>query len=123
MILYNDYLRAKYGCRVHRIALDAGFSCPNIESGGCIYCNSKGSRASYIDPALSVGKQLKTRIEYLKKAKDAKKFIAYFQAFTNTYAPVNRLKGTYDQVLEFDDIVGISIGTRPDTINKEKLKL
>ncbi len=123
MILYNDYLRSKYGCKVYRIALDAGFSCPNIESGGCIYCNSNGSRASYIDPALPVQKQLETRIEYLKKAKGAKKFIAYFQAHTNTYAPADKLKATYDQVTEFDGTVGISIGTRPDAVDREKLKL
>ncbi|MCX5668441.1 MAG: TIGR01212 family radical SAM protein [Candidatus Omnitrophica bacterium] len=123
MILYNDYLKSKYGCKVYRIALDAGFSCPNIESGGCIYCNSKGSRASYIDTGLPVQKQLETRMEYLKKAKNAKKFIAYFQAHTNTYAPADKLKAAYDQVTGFDGIVGISIGTRPDAIDREKLEL
>ena len=123
MQLYNDYLREKYGCKVYRIALDAGFSCPNIASGGCIYCNSKGSRASYINPALSIQKQLEARMEYLKESKNAKKFIAYFQAHTNTYAPVNKLKAAYDQVAGFDCIVGISIGTRPDAIDREKLKL
>jgi hypothetical protein len=123
MRLYNDYLKEKYGCKVYKIALDAGFSCPNIKSGGCIYCNSKGSRASYINPALTIQKQLETRIEYLKRTKSAKKFIAYFQAHTNTYAPIDKLKAAYDQVTGFDDIVGISIGTRPDAIDREKLKL
>ncbi len=123
MTFYNDYLKQKYGCKVYRIALDAGFSCPNIKSGGCIYCNSKGSRASYIDPAFPIQKQLETRIKYLKENKNAKKFIAYFQAHTNTYAPVDKLKATYDQVAGFDGIVGISIGTRPDAIDREKLKL
>jgi len=122
MIFYNDYLRAKYGCKVYRIALDAGFSCPNIKSGGCIYCNSKGSRASYINSADPIQKQLETRIKYLKERKGAKKFIAYFQAHTNTYAPVDKLKAIYDQVTGFDGIVGISIGTRPDTVDREKLK-
>ena len=123
MILYNDYLRSKYGCRVYRIALDAGFSCPNIKDGGCIYCNSKGSRASYINPALPIQKQLETRMKYLKETKSAKKFIAYFQAHTNTYAPIDKLKAAYDQVTGLDGIVGISIGTRPDAIDREKLKL
>jgi radical SAM protein (TIGR01212 family) len=123
MRLYNDYLKQKYGCKVYRIALDAGFSCPNIESGGCIYCNSKGSRASYIDTGLPIQKQLEIRIKYLKETKGAKKFIAYFQAHTNTYAPVDKLKPAYDQVTGFDGIVGISIGTRPDAIDREKLKL
>ena len=123
MRLYNDYLKERYGCKVYRIALDAGFSCPNMKSGGCIYCNSKGSRASYADPALTIQKQLETRIEYLKDKKSAKKFIAYFQAHTNTYASIDKLKATYDQVAGFDDIVGLSIGTRPDAIDREKLKL
>jgi hypothetical protein len=123
MHLYNDYLKERYGCKVYRIALDAGFSCPNIKSGGCIYCNSKGSRASYIDPALSIQGQLETRIKYLKDTKSAKKFIAYFQAHTNTYAPVDKLKAVYDQIAGFNDIVGLSIGTRPDAIDREKIKL
>lgn len=137
MNLYNDYssyLKTKYGCKVYRIALDAGFSCPNRErnggggparhaSGGCIYCNEEGSRSSYTDPKEPVGKQLATRIEYLKSKKNAQKFITYFQAFTNTYAPVNKLKETFDLVLPFKDVVGISIGTRPDAIDREKIKL
>lgn len=119
MILYNDYLKQKYGCKVYRIALDAGFSCP----GRCIYCNNNGSRAFYIDANNSVKKQLETRINFLKNSKSAKKFIAYFQAFTNTYAPADKLKNVYSEILGFDDIVGISIGTRPDVIDREKLKL
>lgn len=123
MLFYSDYLKQKYGCKVYRIAIDAGFSCPNRETGGCIYCNEKGSRASYINPKDSVSKQIETRIKYLKEIKDARRFIAYFQAFTNTYATVDKLKKTYDEVLPFSGIVGISIGTRPDTIDREKLKL
>lgn len=127
MQLYNDYLRKKYGCKVYRVAIDAGFTCPNRDGTksveGCIYCNSKGSRASYVSKKDSVRDQISARIKLLKNTKNAKKFIAYFQAFTNTYAPVDKLKGLYDQVLGFDDIVGISIGTRPDTIDKEKLGL
>ena len=127
MIFYNDYLREKYGCKVYRIAVDAGFTCPNRDgtkgTGGCIYCNSDGSRAAYINKAVPVKEQLRTRIIYLKDTKGAKKFIAYFQAFTNTYAPIDKLKEAYDSVLEFEDIVGMSIGTRPDAVDSEKLKL
>jgi len=119
MLFYNDYLREKYGCKVYRVAIDAGFTCP----GRCIYCNSNGSRGPYINKEDSVEKQIRTRIEYLKAAKGAKKFIAYFQAFTNTNAPSERLKEIYDNALLFKDIVGISIGTRPDTVDREKLKL
>lgn len=127
MRFYNDYLREKYGCKVYRIALDAHFTCPNRDGTkgreGCIYCNSDGSRASYVNKEDSVKDQIRARIKYLRETKNAKKFIAYFQAFTNTYAPVEKLKSAYDEVLGFDDIVGISIGTRPDTIDEEKLKL
>jgi uncharacterized protein len=123
---YNTYLRKLYGTKVCRIGLDAGFTCPNRDGtkgiGGCSYCNSSGSRASYADTAMSAATQLESRIAQLKK-KGAKKFIAYFQAFSNTYAPVGKLKETYDCVLPFNDVVGISIGTRPDTVDEEKLAL
>ncbi|MDO8535950.1 MAG: TIGR01212 family radical SAM protein [Candidatus Omnitrophota bacterium] len=123
MILYNDYLRQRYGCKVYRIALDAGFSCPNIKNGGCTYCNSKGSRAPYANPSNTILKQLDIRINILKETKSAKKFIAYFQAHTNTYASIDKLQAAYDQVKGLDDIVGISIGTRPDCVDREKLEL
>lgn len=129
-VLYNDYnthLRSKYGCRVYRIGLDAGFSCPNRDGtkgfSGCLYCNDAGSRAPYAGTGVNVTEQLRSRIEFLKNSKGAEKFIAYFQAFTNTHAPVERLKALYDCVLPFNDIVGISIGTRPDTVDREKLEL
>lgn len=119
MILYNDYLKAKYGAKVYKISIDAGFSCPNR----CIYCNNNGSRASYVNPTDPVKEQIRKRIEFLKKDKNAKKFIAYFQAFTNTNAPVDKLKRIYDEITGFDEIVGLSIGTRPDAIDREKMKL
>lgn len=119
MIFYNDYLRSKYGCKVYRIALDAGFTCP----GRCIYCNHNGSRAVYVDSGDTIKEQIKKRMAYLKEANKAKKFIAYFQAFTNTNAPVDKLKKIYDEVSGFDDIVGISIGTRPDSVDREKIQL
>ncbi|MBI4974691.1 MAG: TIGR01212 family radical SAM protein [Candidatus Omnitrophica bacterium] len=124
---YNSYLKEKYGCKVYKIGLDAGFTCPNRDgqkgSGGCIYCNAGGSRAPYVNQGDPLKKQLEYRIGYLKEKRRAKKFIAYFQAFTNTYAPLERLKNTYDEVLPFKDIVGISIGTRPDAIDRDKLRL
>lgn len=130
MKLYNDYrsyLENRHGCRVYRIGLDAGFSCPNRDglkgTGGCIYCNASGSRSSYVNPEDPVSKQLAARIKHLKENKRAAKFIAYFQAFTNTYAPVESLKKIYDEVLPFDEVVGISIGTRPDAVDRDKLKL
>lgn len=130
MKLYNDYssyLKEKYGCKVYRIGLDAGFSCPNRDGtkgeGGCLYCDNDASRSAYINPSNSIATQLENRIKYLKQAKQATKFIAYFQAFTNTYASVDKLKAIYDNVLAFKEIVGISIGTRPDAVDDDKLKL
>lgn len=124
---YNSYLKSKYGCKVYRIGLDAGFSCPNRDGtkgyDGCLYCNDNGSRSAYTDPDNDIRQQLASRIDYLKQKKSAAKFIAYFQAFTNTYAPVDILKKIYDQVLGFDEIVGISIGTRPDAVDDDKLRL
>ena len=124
---YNSYLRARYGAKVYKIGLDAGFSCPNRDGtlgrDGCIYCNDLGSRSSYTDPVKSVQEQLSSRIGYLKEKFGAEKFIAYFQAFTNTYAPVKKLKEVYDAVLPFKDIVEISIGTRPDCVDEEKIGL
>ena len=124
---YNSYLKTKYGCKVYRIGLDAGFTCPTRDGtkgrNGCLYCNETGSRSSYANPRESISSQLSGRIKYLKETRCAKKFIAYFQAFTNTYAPSDKLKTIYNEVLPFEDIVGISIGTRPDAIDREKLRL
>ena len=119
---YNTYLKKKYGCKVYRIGLDAGFSCPNRDGtkgyGGCLYCGENGSRSAYTDPGHNIREQLSARIEYLKKNKSAAKFIAYFQAFTNTYGSIETLKDTYDQISGFDEVVGLSIGTRPDCITQ-----
>lgn len=124
---YDSYLKNKYGCKVYRIALNAGFSCPNRDgtkgADGCIYCSDKGSAASYAKIGTGVREQLTSGIARYKDMVGTKKFIAYFQAFTNTYAPIDTLKSTYDAVLGLDRIVGISIATRPDAIDREKLKL
>jgi radical SAM protein (TIGR01212 family) len=128
MKLYNDYgtyLKNRHGCKVYRIGLDAGFSCPNREgsSGGCVYCDGSGARSPYTDPEESVEKQLSARIGKIRSKDRGAKFIAYFQAFTNTYAPVKKLKTIYDKITGFEDIVGISIGTRPDCVDGEKMDL
>jgi len=124
---YSSYLKERYGCKVYRIGLDAGFTCPNRDgskgTGGCLYCNGDGSRATYTNSGEPVGSQLDYRIRAIKRKKGASKFIAYFQAFTNTYAPVPILKEAYDAILPFEDIVGLSIGTRPDSIDPDKLDL
>lgn len=130
MNLYNDYssyLKRKFGHRVYKIGLDGGFSCPNRDGTkgreGCLYCSEDGSRSNYSNPKDPISKQLEARIKYLKETRGARKFIAYFQAFTNTYAAPDQLKQIYDEVLPFKEVVGISIGTRPDTIDNKKLDL
>ena len=124
---YNSYLRARYGVKVYRIGLDAGFTCPNRDGtkgrGGCIYCNENGSRSPYTEPEKAVSDQLSSRIAYLKNKFGARKFVAYFQAFTNTYSPVEKLKTVYDAILPFDGIVGMSVGTRPDCVDKSVIGL
>ncbi|MFH0763875.1 MAG: TIGR01212 family radical SAM protein [Candidatus Omnitrophota bacterium] len=124
---YNTYLKNRFGCKVYRIGLDAGLSCPNRDGtkgiGGCIYCDALASRAPYADSKNSIANQLAERIKYLTESMGAAKFIAYFQAFTNTYASIETLKNIYDQALGFNEVVGISIGTRPDAVDRDKLEL
>ena len=123
----NSYLRDIFGCRVQKISLDAGLSCPNrdgsISTGGCIYCNSRGSGTGAFKKGISITEQIMKGKEFLGKKYKAKKFIAYFQSFSNTYGPHEKLKRLYEEVLEIDDIVGLSIGTRPDCIDKEILTI
>ena len=127
---YNDlntYLREIFGCRVQKITVDAGMTCPNrdgsIASGGCIYCNIRGSGTGAHAQGLSVTQQLINGKKSLSKRYKAKKFLAYFQSFSNTYAPVQTLQRLYEEALSVDDIVGLSIGTRPDCVDDAVLDL
>ncbi len=124
---FNTYLRSTYGCRVQKITVDAGFTCPNrdgsLSTEGCIYCNPKGSGTGAHKKGLSITEQLLAGKRALYKKYKAKKFIAYFQAFTNTYAPVETLRQVYSEALTVEDITGLSIGTRPDCVNKDILNL
>jgi len=123
----NSYLRNIFGCRVQKISLDAGLTCPNrdglISTGGCIYCNSRGSGTGAFKKGISITEQIVKGKEFLRKRYKAKKFIAYFQSFSNTYGPYERLQGLYEEALAIDDIVGLSIGTRPDCIDESILTL
>jgi uncharacterized protein len=118
----NSYLRDIFGCRVQKITIDAGLSCPNrdgtISTGGCIYCNERGSGTGAFSMGLSITEQLTRGKIFLSKRYKAKKFLAYFQSFSNTYAPIDRLKALYDEAVAVEDIVGLSIGTRPDCIDE-----
>ena len=125
--LLNDYLRGKFGCKVYKIALNGGFTCPNrdgrISTGGCIFCSEGGSGEFAGEPSLSITDQ----IEQGKKRVSAKekdgKYIAYFQAYTGTYAPVERLRNLYYEAIGHPDIVAISVGTRPDCLPDEVMQL
>lgn len=123
----NDFLRQKFGCKVYKISLDAGFTCPNrdgrITHGGCIYCDSRGSASPMIDAKLSVREQMEAGMAFGRRRYKAKKFIAYFQAFSNTYAVVEKLRSLYDEALAFEDAVGLAIGTRPDCVPDAVLHL
>jgi len=123
----NSYLREIFGCRVQKISLDAGLTCPNrdglISTGGCIYCNSRGSGTGAMKKGLSVTVQIMKGKEFLGKRYKAEKFIAYFQSFSNTYGTYEKLKGLYEEALAIDDIVGLSIGTRPDCIDESTLTM
>ena len=124
---FNTYLRKRYGCRVQKITLDAGLTCPNrdgtISRAGCIYCNPRGSGTGQAADGLSITRQLENAKEPLRKRYKAKKFLAYFQSYTNTYAPVDRLQGLYEQAVRDPDVVGLSIGTRPDCVPEQVLDM
>lgn len=123
----NTYFRNLFGCRVQKIAVDAGLTCPNrdgtLSAGGCIYCNARGSGTGAHASGLSVSRQLEQGKAYLSGRYQAKKFIAYFQSFTNTYAPVPMLRALWEEALTVPDVVGISVGTRPDCAGEAVLDL
>jgi radical SAM protein (TIGR01212 family) len=122
---FNSYLREIFGCRVQKISVDAGLTCPNrdgtLSYGGCIYCNQRGSGTGAFERALSIREQLEMGKARLAKRYKAKKFIAYFQSFSNTYGPLATLKLFYEEALSVSDIVGLSLGTRPDCAPDEVL--
>ncbi len=124
---FSAYLKQKFGVKVYKITLDAGFSCPNrdgtISSGGCIFCDEGGSFSQAHSNLLSIEEQVETGIKNLSERFKAQKFMSYFQAYTNTYKPVGELEKIYNSALNNDKIVGLSIGTRPDCVDDEKLDL
>lgn len=124
---FSRFLRQRFGARVHRVGLDAGFTCPNRDGtrgrGGCVFCDAGGSRAAYQNPDLSIADQMKRGMEWAGRRFHARKFIAYFQAYTNTYAPAERLRAAWDEALIDDRVVALAVGTRPDAINTEVVEL
>lgn len=124
---YSAYLKNKFGVKVYKITLDAGFSCPNrdglISTGGCIFCDDGGSFSQAHSNLLSIEQQIDEGIKTLSSRFKAQKFMSYFQAYSNTYKPVKELEKIYNSSLCRKDIVGLSIGTRPDCVDEEKLNL
>lgn len=124
---FSEELKRVFGCRVHRISIDAGFTCPNrdgsIGTGGCIYCGGRGSGSFGIARSLSIAGQIEDGKGIMTRKYKAKKFIAYFQAYTNTYEAAEFLKGTYDEALSVKDVVGLIVATRPDCLPAEILNL
>ena len=124
----NKYLKDTFNTKVYKIALNAGFTCPNrdgkLDTRGCIFCSGNGSGDFSESPLLSISEQIeegKKRVS--KKIGDDGKYIAYFQAFTNTYAPVEKLREVFSEAINHPDIVAVSIATRPDCLPEEVLDL
>ena len=124
---FTEELRQLFGCRVQRVSLDAGFSCPNrdgsLGTGGCTFCGDRGAAAVGVPTELPLQMQLQKSKEYLVKKFRAEKFLAYFQAYSNTYAAADDLRLLYETALADKDIVGLIIGTRPDCLPDNVLDL
>src|SRR3990172_6020035 len=126
--LYNSYgsfLQNKFGHRIHKITVNAGFTCPNrdgtVAQGGCTYCNIDSYTPEVARARIPIKQQVQNSIGYLKQRFHAKAFIVYFQPYSNTYAALEHLQNLYEQALEHPEVVGLAIGTRPDCIDEGKL--
>ncbi|MGA9754818.1 MAG: TIGR01212 family radical SAM protein [Desulfobaccales bacterium] len=123
----NSYLKGRFGERIQKITLDAGLTCPNrdgrVSTGGCLYCNARGSGTGAWDRGQDLPAQIAAGLEGMTRRYGARRFIAYFQSFSNTYAPLARLRELYEAALAWPQVVGLSIGTRPDCLADEVLDL
>jgi len=125
---YNDFssfIKRKFNSRVQKVSIDAGFTCPNKDgskgTGGCTYCNNNTFNPDYCKPIKPIKQQIEEGIEFFSRKYKAQKYLGYFQAFTNTYAPLSELKIMYEEALSHPDVIGLVIATRPDCINDEVL--
>lgn len=121
----NDYYKQKFGSKVYKLSIDGGFTCPNrdgtLGNSGCIFCSLLGS-GEFAARGDNIAEQLENAKQMVEQKNKSGKYIAYFQSFTNTYAPIEKLKTTYDEAIKPDYIVGLSIGTRPDCLGDEVIK-
>ena len=124
---FGSYIREKFGTKVYKVNVDAGFTCPNrdgtLGTTGCIYCNNDSFRPNSCKPNLSISEQIKNGITHIGKRYKAEKFLVYFQPYTNTYAPVEELERLYKEALVEPSVIGLAIGTRPDAVDDEKIRL
>ncbi len=123
---YSGYFKRQFGGRVQKLSIDAGFTCPNRDGtvgvGGCTYCNNDAFNPSYCNPNKSITQQIDEGIEFhAVRYRRAERYLAYFQAFSNTYAPLDKLKKLYEEALSHPKVIGLVIGTRPDCVDEEKL--
>ena len=122
----NDYYKQKFGDKVYKLSLDGGFTCPNRDGtvgiGGCIFCSADGS-GDFAEKGNNIAKQLENAKCKVENKIKTNKYIAYFQSFTNTYAPIEKLKNVYYEAIKPDYIVGLSIGTRPDCLPDDVVNL
>lgn len=128
MFLYNDYstyIKSVFGCKVQKISVNASFTCPNrdgkVGRGGCTYCNNRTFNPEYCDNRKSIRQQIDEGKEFFSRKYPEMKYLAYFQAYTNTYAELSVLKNKYEEALSVDNVVGLVIGTRPDCVPDELL--
>lgn len=126
--LYNDYgswIRSQFNFRIQKISIDGGFSCPNrdgtVSAGGCTFCDNRTFNPSYCNPAKSIREQIQTGKDFFARKYPTMRYLAYFQAYSNTYAPLDTLRRRYEEALSQDGVVGIVIGTRPDCVTEETL--
>jgi len=124
---FGSYMRKTFGTTVYKVNVDAGFTCPNRDGtlgfSGCIYCNNDSFRPTSCKPSLTVSEQVRNGIAHTARRFGAAKFLVYFQAYTNTYAPVAVLEKLYGEALAQPDIIGLAIGTRPDAVDLSKIEL
>src|SRR5436190_11078390 len=123
----SHFLRQRFGAKVWRVTVDAGFTCPNVDGsvalGGCVYCDNRSFSPNRRLPHVDIREQVQRGVRILEKYYGADRFLVYFQAATNTYAPVEKLRRLYDEALDHRQIVGLVIGTRPDCVPGEVLDL
>src|SRR4030043_1663683 len=120
---FGSYIKKRFGTTVYKVNVDAGFTCPNrdgtISTSGCVFCNNNSFRPDSCTSSLSISEQIRNGIVYVKKRYKAENFLVYFQPFTNTYAPVDVLERLYREALSEPYVIGLAIGTRPDTGDEE----